>query len=248
MSKRENTATLYLYVKEYVMKLLVSGKYPPNSKLPTEFELMEALNVGRATVREALTRLENEGFIYKRQGIGTFVAENSEFSIHPFASFSYTARSLGFDDAISMLKEDSFKVSKSNAEFLSNWDIGTTGKVAYRTRLIEGAPVAIDTVYLLEVAYNIIGKEYAFNESINEKLTQGIQSKVDHLSTDVYKRKPTEEEAEILKMPLDEDVVEIRRWMYASSICSIPVAFTHIIINSRMFKLQKDFRIPEKKN
>lgn len=243
MSKRENTATLYLYVKEYVMKLLVSGKYPPNTKLPTEFELMKELNVGRATVREALARLEDEGFIYKRQGIGTFVAENSEFSIHPFASFSYTAHSLGFNDTISILKESTFKVDKSNQDILEKWDSGVSGKVAYRTRLIENTPVAIDTVYILEVAYNIIGKDFAFKESIDDKLKKSMKSKVDHISTDVYKRKPTKEEADLLMMPIDEDVVEIRRWMYATSVCSMPVAFTHIIINSRMFKLQKDFRI-----
>jgi len=244
MSKRENTATLYLYVKEHIMRLLVSGKYPPNSKLPTEFELMESLKVGRATVREALTRLEKEGFIYKRQGIGTFVAENTEFSIHPFASFSYTAHSLGFDDTISVLKEEKFKVDKSNHDFLYNWEEGVSGKVAVRTRLIENTPVAIDTIYILEVAYNIIGKDYAFKESLNEKLNNSIHSKIDHLTTDVYKRKPTKEEAETLKMPEDEDVVEIRRWMYATPVCSMPIAFTHIIINSRMFKLQKDFRLP----
>lgn len=243
MSKRENTATLYLYVKEYVMKLLVSGKYPPNTKLPTEFELMKELNVGRATVREALTRLENEGFIYKRQGIGTFVAENSEFSIHPFASFSYTAHSLGFNDTITVLKEESFKVDKNNHELLERWDIGVGGKTAYRTRIIENAPVAIDTVYVLEIANNIIGKDFSFRELIDDKFNKTMKSNIDHLATDVYKRKPTEEEAKLLKMSTDEDVVEIRRWMYSTSICSMPVAFTHIVINSRMFKLQKDFRL-----
>lgn len=247
MSKRENTATLYLYVKEYIMKLLISGKYPPNSKLPTEFDLMRELNVGRATVREALARLENEGFIYKKQGIGTFVAENEEFSIHPFASFSHTAHSLGFNDTISQVKEDKFKVSDSNHDFLSNWDIGTTGKYAERIRLIDGAPVALDTVYLLEVAYNFLGKDYAFKESIGDKLGYGIQSKINHISTDVYKRKPTKDEAEKLSMSLEEDIVEIRRWMHADSLYTMPIAFTYIIINSRLFKLQHDFRLAKKK-
>ena len=35
MSKRENAATLYIYVKDYIKNLLVAGKYPTDSKLPT---------------------------------------------------------------------------------------------------------------------------------------------------------------------------------------------------------------------
>ena len=78
MAKRENAPTLYIYVKEYIMKLIISGNYPAHSQLPTEYELMETLDVGRATVRAALAQLENEGTIYKRQGVGTFVSERSK--------------------------------------------------------------------------------------------------------------------------------------------------------------------------
>ncbi|MCQ2488829.1 MAG: GntR family transcriptional regulator [Clostridia bacterium] len=245
MSKRENTATLYLYVKEYIMKLLVSGKYPANSKLPTEYELMEELKVGRATVREALTRLETEGFIYKRQGIGTFVADNTEFSIHPFASFSYTANALGFTDTINVLNKDVFKVTDDNHNFLIHWNVGTEGKFVERTRIVEDTPVAFETVYILEIAYNFVGDDFAFKESLDEKSKNNIKSMVDRLSTDVYKRKPTEKEIEILKLTPNEDVVEIRRWIFATSISEKPIAFTNIVINSRMFKLQKGFRLSQ---
>ena len=66
MARRENSPTLYTFVKDHIMKLIISGKYPAHTQLPTEFELMDQLHVGRATVRTALSQLENEGSIYKR--------------------------------------------------------------------------------------------------------------------------------------------------------------------------------------
>jgi GntR family transcriptional regulator len=42
--------------------------------LPSEAELSRRFNVSRATVREALSRLEQAGVVIRRHGVGTFVA------------------------------------------------------------------------------------------------------------------------------------------------------------------------------
>lgn len=42
---------------------------------PPELQLVEALNVSRATVRKAVETLEAEGLLYRRRGLGTFVAD-----------------------------------------------------------------------------------------------------------------------------------------------------------------------------
>lgn len=54
-----------------------NGKYPPNSSIPTEMELVNIHKVARGTVRKALQRLENEGFILKIRSRGTFVKDIS---------------------------------------------------------------------------------------------------------------------------------------------------------------------------
>src|SRR5689334_20678790 len=58
---------------ERIFGLIVSGEFPEKSKLPTEVELANRLNVSRTIVREALARLRDEGFVVSRQGAGTFV-------------------------------------------------------------------------------------------------------------------------------------------------------------------------------
>jgi len=49
----------------------------PGDKLPSERELSQNLGVSRATVREAIKCMENEGVLETKQGRGTFVRSNS---------------------------------------------------------------------------------------------------------------------------------------------------------------------------
>lgn len=52
---------------------ILDGKYPPGSRLPTEQELCEVMDVGRSTIREAMRVLEAEGLIQVRRGSGAYV-------------------------------------------------------------------------------------------------------------------------------------------------------------------------------
>ncbi|HLI40729.1 MAG TPA: GntR family transcriptional regulator [Streptosporangiaceae bacterium] len=51
-----------------------SGEYPLDSQLPSERELTELYGVSRPTIRQALTRAENDGIIAKVPGRGNFVS------------------------------------------------------------------------------------------------------------------------------------------------------------------------------
>ena len=59
-------------VKSHIKDLILQGEFP-GGRIPPEMELAEALGVSRTTVRDALSRLEMEGTISRRQGAGTFV-------------------------------------------------------------------------------------------------------------------------------------------------------------------------------
>lgn len=50
-----------------------SGRQPPGSRLPSEWELVARFGVSRTTVREALEMLSGEGLLQRRKGCGTWV-------------------------------------------------------------------------------------------------------------------------------------------------------------------------------
>jgi GntR family transcriptional regulator len=55
---------------------ILERQLPPGSRLPTERELIERSGLSRVTVRSAVGILEDEGWLIRRQGLGTFVAES----------------------------------------------------------------------------------------------------------------------------------------------------------------------------
>lgn len=67
-------------VIEQLRASVSSGEWPVNTKIPTEPELVEALGVGRNTVREAIRALAHNGIFEVRQGDGTYVRATSEVS------------------------------------------------------------------------------------------------------------------------------------------------------------------------
>jgi DNA-binding FadR family transcriptional regulator len=67
-------------VIEQLRTLVTSGEWPVDSRIPTEPELVEALGVGRNTVREAVRALAHNGIFEVRQGDGTYVRATSEVS------------------------------------------------------------------------------------------------------------------------------------------------------------------------
>lgn len=89
-------------VEQVILELLADidrGEYVrSNGMLPSEAELAQHFSVSRATVRDALSRLETTGVVIRRQGIGTFV--NQFLSKHPAALQDWFEEAHGFVDAL----------------------------------------------------------------------------------------------------------------------------------------------------
>ena len=70
----ESPAPLYVRVKQAIVQKIRSGAWLPNTKLPSESELLQQLGVSRMTINRALRELTIEGLLVRMQGVGTFVA------------------------------------------------------------------------------------------------------------------------------------------------------------------------------
>src|SRR5882757_4924487 len=66
---------LYQQLVDAVKREIGAGRLLPGSTLPSFRVLAEELLVSVITVKRAYEELEREGIIYRRQGLGTFVAE-----------------------------------------------------------------------------------------------------------------------------------------------------------------------------
>ncbi|MFV2104058.1 FadR/GntR family transcriptional regulator [Micromonospora sp. LOL_024] len=70
-------------VRETIAQLrqrIMDGEWPVGGRIPTEPQLVEALGVGRNTVREAVRALAHAGVLECRQGSGTYVLSTDELA------------------------------------------------------------------------------------------------------------------------------------------------------------------------
>lgn len=62
-------------IYRFLQQIITAEETRVNQQLPTELELNERFNISRPTIHKALKIMEDEGLIYRKQGIGTFVKE-----------------------------------------------------------------------------------------------------------------------------------------------------------------------------
>lgn len=66
---------LYYQLKTLLLEEIKSNAYPVDSMIPTEKEISEMFKISRTTVRQAITELVREGWLYRVKSKGTFVAQ-----------------------------------------------------------------------------------------------------------------------------------------------------------------------------
>ncbi len=64
----------YLQIYNYIKKLIIDNKIKEHEKLPPIRKLANYMNVNNATIVKVYELLENEGYVYKIVGSGTFVS------------------------------------------------------------------------------------------------------------------------------------------------------------------------------
>lgn len=64
---------LHIQIEQVLRKLIGRIEYKNGKPLPKEIELANRFGVSRNTIRQATNKLENEGLISRKKGVGTFV-------------------------------------------------------------------------------------------------------------------------------------------------------------------------------
>lgn len=135
-------------VKSHLQTEILDGNYVAGEKLPSEKRLGEYFKASRVTIRHALQALENEGLIYKRQGVGTFVNEKTiDSNLVRLTDFSEDMRNAGLSSSSRLISLKKVSPQKELNELLSLPPDKHLIR-ADRVRLANGKPVAFDITWL----------------------------------------------------------------------------------------------------
>lgn len=68
---------IYRQIAQLLEDGILRGEYPEDGQVPSTNELAKAFNINPATAAKGINRLVEEGLLYKRRGIGMFVAQGA---------------------------------------------------------------------------------------------------------------------------------------------------------------------------
>lgn len=71
----QNPDPMYKQITDQIKEAIASGTLQAEAKLPSIREMAQDLNISEITIKRAYSDLENQGFIFTRSGLGSFVAE-----------------------------------------------------------------------------------------------------------------------------------------------------------------------------
>ncbi|HYY79926.1 MAG TPA: GntR family transcriptional regulator [Actinomycetes bacterium] len=131
-------------VQDELRQRIDQGRFPAGGRLPSEPDLAAELGVSRATLREALRALEDEGLLRRRQGSGTFVAERPRVANSLDVNFGVTEaiRAAGMHAGITRGRHWVEPASAGEAARLE-LQPGQDVLVVERVRTAEGKPVVL---------------------------------------------------------------------------------------------------------
>lgn len=73
--------TKHQEIGRHLRERIADGTYAAGSKIPAIPDLMDEFDVARDTVRDAISRLANEGLVTPRRGVGTVVRDGSPVAL-----------------------------------------------------------------------------------------------------------------------------------------------------------------------
>lgn len=107
---RDSGVACYQQLSDILIAQIEKKDLKPGNQLPTEIELSKVYKLNRHTVRQAIERLENEGFVYRMRGKGTFVANNKiPYKISKKARYTTSILDVGLTPDARLL--DSFETT-----------------------------------------------------------------------------------------------------------------------------------------
>ena len=141
---------LYRQVYDIIVRKVAQGQWKPGEALPSEHALARELGVSQGTIRKVLDGLTLEKLLERRQGKGTFIAENTQE--RALFRFFRLARP-GGERLIPERGGETVKVRASKASEQAKLDLTRGDKVVeiIRVRLIDGRP-AIREIIILPAA------------------------------------------------------------------------------------------------
>jgi DNA-binding GntR family transcriptional regulator len=137
---RGSPVPFYFQLAELLEEEIVSSRWVPGTRVPSENELGARYGLSRTTIRQALARLEQEGLVSREKGRGTFVSDS-----RPRSWLIQSTEGFFHDEFVRAGRAVTSRILRLERVELPRWasdqlalEPGSEGMVVERVRSVDG--------------------------------------------------------------------------------------------------------------
>ena len=215
LSKNRPGVPAYQRIQLAIRKRIEAGQLRPGDPVSSERDLARLHQVSLMTARHALAFLEQEGFVERRRGVGTFVAAPK---IHFNKLMSYTeqmaARSLVASSKILFAR-----ILENEPEIAARLSLPPTAPIIKLERLRHASeePFALETCFLSASEFPDLLSAPLSRESLFGLLEREYDVRLGYADEEIDATAADPRTAELLGVPRREPLLRIRQVIYSTT-------------------------------
>ncbi|PSL46966.1 GntR family transcriptional regulator [Salsuginibacillus halophilus] len=101
---------IFIQIKEKIEDQIVNGYLQEDEKIPSTTQMVDFYKVNHLTISKGMNLLADEGVIYKKRGVGMFVAEGAQRKVKQQRKASFA------DDYVRPMMQEAEKLGLSEDE------------------------------------------------------------------------------------------------------------------------------------
>jgi GntR family transcriptional regulator len=231
---RSEGIPIYVQIRETLRGEIISEVLKRGEKLPSEQELASQFKVSRMTIRESIEDLVDEGLLYRRHGVGTFVAYPHLQRDHTrLTSFFDKAENEGIQVRATLLIKE---ILPAKPKIVQALDIPVGSKVirVKTLRYADNVPLTVHDAYVPHKLFECIideNLEVQHLWTLYEKCGYKVKRAIQRLEA----REATKDIAHLMKIKEGAPILFKERTVYADD--GTPVEFTYCYNRGDVYSL-----------
>ena len=225
---------VYVQIRESLRAEILGGILKRGEQLPSENELAIKFKVSRMTIRESIEDLVDEGLLYRRHGVGTFVAYPHLQRDHTrLTSFFDKAENEGVQVQAQLLKLEVIPAKPRVAEAL-DIPVGSHVIRVKTLRCANGVPITVHDAYMPHKLFPTLVNENLEVQhlwTLFEKAGYRVKRAIQKLEA----REASKDVANLMKIREGAPILFKERTVYADD--GTPVEFTYCYNRGDIYSL-----------
>lgn len=239
MLDRNSAEPLYLQLEKAIREKLESGEWAPGALIPSENEMSQENGVSRMTARNVVTKLVQEGALFRIPGKGTFVAEQKiEAKSLSYEGIREQLEQMGYEVFTELLDSYTATGSKDVHQKLKI-DNNASIYIVKRLRKVKGQPLSLHTSYIPVKLAPKLNELNLVDEQLCSILSKNYGLNRNHVYEELESVAATAEEAKLLDVPKGYPLLLLQDTIVDKD--GVPFEYAKVVFRGDKIKLKLEF-------